>query len=52
MQTKLRIGNPQCGFECNRSANDHMLCIRQIHAKKWEHDEACISCLYGLQESL
>jgi hypothetical protein len=39
------IGDRQCGFKCNRSPNDHIFCIRQIHEKKWEHDEACISCL-------
>jgi hypothetical protein len=34
------IEDPQCGFECNRSINDHTFCICQIHEKKWEHNEA------------
>src|SRR5215475_14421537 len=30
----------QCGFRRNRSTTDHILCIRQILEKKWEHNEA------------
>jgi hypothetical protein len=34
------IGDYQCGFRRNRSATDHMFCIRQILEKKWEYIEA------------
>ena len=34
------IGDHQCGFRHNRSTADHILCIRQILEKKWEHNEA------------
>jgi len=34
------IGDHQCGFQCNRSATDHIFCIRQILEKKWEYNEA------------
>jgi hypothetical protein len=34
------IGNHQCGFRRSRSAADHIFCIRKIHAKKWEYNEA------------
>jgi hypothetical protein len=30
------IGDHQCGFLHNRSATDHIFCIRQILEKKWE----------------
>jgi hypothetical protein len=33
------MGN-QCGFQCNRSNNDHIFCIHLILQKKWEHNEA------------
>ena len=33
-------GDHQCGFRCNRSTIDHIFCIRQIHEKKWEYNEA------------
>ena len=38
--TEEIIGDHQCGFRCNRSTADHILCIRQILEKKWEHSEA------------
>ena len=34
------IGDHQSGFQCNRSATDHVFCIRQILEKKWEYNEA------------
>jgi len=34
------IGDHQCGFRCNRSITNHILCIRQILQKKWEYNEA------------
>jgi len=33
------IGDHQCGFRRNRSAIDHIFCIRQILEKKWEYNE-------------
>ena len=33
------IGDDQCGFRRNRSAIDHIFCIRQILEKKWEYNE-------------
>jgi hypothetical protein len=34
------MGDYQCGFRRNRSTTDHIICIRQILEKKWEHNEA------------
>jgi hypothetical protein len=34
------IGDYQCGFGSNRSTTDHIFCIRQIHEKKPEYNEA------------
>jgi hypothetical protein len=34
------IGDHQCGFRRNRSATDHIFCIRPILQKKWEYNEA------------
>ena len=34
------VGDHQCGFRRNRSATDHIFCIRQILEKKWEYNEA------------
>jgi hypothetical protein len=31
------IGDHQCGFRCNRSTMDQIICIRQILQKKWEY---------------
>jgi len=36
---KENIGDHQCGFRRNRSAIDHIFCIRQILQKKWEYNE-------------
>jgi hypothetical protein len=33
------MGDHQCGFRCNKSTTDHILCIHQILEKKWEHNE-------------
>ena len=33
------IGDHECGFRPNRSATDHIYCIRQILEKKWEYNE-------------
>jgi hypothetical protein len=33
------IGDHQCGYQCNRSTTDQILCIRQILEKKWEYNE-------------
>ena len=38
MRRKI-IGDHQCGFRRNRSAIDHIFCIRQILEKKWEYNE-------------
>jgi hypothetical protein len=38
-------GDHQGGFQHNRSATDHVLCIRQILEKKWNTAQQCISCL-------
>jgi len=34
------MGDHQCGFRRNRSTTDPIFCIRQIHEKEWEHNEA------------
>jgi len=34
------IGDHQCGFRRNKSATDHIFCIRQTLEKKWEYNEA------------
>jgi len=34
------IGDHQCGFRCNRSPTDHIICIHQIPEIKWEYNEA------------
>ena len=39
------IGGRQCGFQHNRSATDHILCICQILEKKFNTMKQCISCL-------
>jgi hypothetical protein len=31
-------GDPQCGFQCNSSTNDHIFCNHQILEKKWEYN--------------
>jgi hypothetical protein len=34
------LGDHQCGFQCNRSRADHILCICQIfEKKKWVYNE-------------
>ena len=44
------IEDPQCGFECNRSANNHMFCIRQILDKKWERSEGVYQLFIDLNK--
>jgi len=39
------IGVYQCGFQHDRSANDHILCICKILEKKFNTMKQCISCL-------
>jgi hypothetical protein len=34
------ITGDQCGFQCNRSNNDHIFYIHLILQKKWEYSEA------------
>jgi len=34
------IGDDECGFRRNRSATDHIFCIRQILEIKWEYNKA------------
>ena len=34
------IGYLQGGFRCNRSATDHIFCIRQITEEQWDDNEA------------
>jgi hypothetical protein len=34
------IGDHQRGFRRNSSTTDHIICIREIHKKKWENNEA------------
>ena len=38
--TKEITVDHQCDFLCNKSTSDHIFCIRQIHEKKWEYNEA------------
>ena len=44
------IGDHQCGFRHNRSATDHVLCIRQILENKWEYSEAVHQLLTDLRK--
>jgi hypothetical protein len=32
-------GDHQCGFQCNRSTNDHIFCLQYILGNKWEYNE-------------
>jgi hypothetical protein len=34
------MGDPQCGFQCNRATVDHIFCVRQILEKKWKYNGA------------
>jgi hypothetical protein len=45
------IGNHQCGYQRNRSATDHIFCIRQILEKKWEHNEAVYQLLIDFKKA-
>ena len=36
------IGDQQCGFRRNRSATDHICCIRQILERRWEYNETLL----------
>ena len=45
------IGDHLCGLQRNRSAADHIFCIRQMLKKKWEYNEALHQLFYRLQES-
>ena len=33
-------GDHQCGYQCNRSTTDHILCIHKIFEKKWQYSGA------------
>ena len=37
------IGDNQCGFRCNRTAADHILCICQIMERNGNKTQQCIS---------
>jgi len=50
MQWKL-FGEYQCGFRRNRSANDHIVCIRQILEEKGEYNEAMLQLLIDLKKA-
>ena len=45
------IGDHQCGFRRNRSANGHIFCIRQILEKKKGMQGNSASSVYRLQET-
>ena len=45
------IGDHQCGFRSNRSATDHIICIRQILEKKWEYNEAVDQLFIDFKEA-
>ena len=45
------IGDHQFGFRRNRSTTDHILCIRQILEKKWDHDEAVHQLFIDLKKA-
>jgi hypothetical protein len=38
-QAEEVIGDHQCGFQRNRSTTNHIFCIPQILAKKWEYNK-------------
>ena len=46
------IGDHQCGFRHNRSATDHIYCIRQILEEKMGIQRSSASAVYRLQESV
>jgi len=39
------IGDHQCGFRCNRTTADHILCICQILERNGNKTKQCTSCL-------
>ena len=45
-------GDHQCGFLCNRSATDHILCIHEELAGKMEIQWGNTSTIYGHWERL
>ena len=45
------IGDHLCGLQRNRSATDHIFCIRQILEKKWEYNEAVHQLLMDLKKT-
>jgi len=44
-------GDHQCGFRHNRSTIDYILCIRQIHDKKWEYNEEVHQLFIGFKKA-
>jgi len=45
-------GDNQCGFGCNRSTADHIICIHGIVQKKMRIKQSSVSAIYRLHESL
>jgi hypothetical protein len=45
------IGEHQCGFRCNRSTADHILCIRQIREKRRKYNEAVHELFVDLKKA-
>jgi hypothetical protein len=43
--------NNQCGFRRNRLTTDNILCIRQLHEKKWEYNEAVLQLFIHIKEA-
>jgi len=41
----------QCGFQCNRSSIDHIICIRQILQREWEYSEAMHQIFIDLEKA-
>ena len=46
MQTKS-----QCGFRCNGSSTDDIICIRQILQREWEYSEAVHRIFIDLEKA-
>jgi len=44
-------GDHQCGFRCNRSTIDHIICISQILEKKCEYNEEVHQIFIDFQEA-
>ena len=45
-------GDNRCGFGCNRSTADHIICIHGIVQKKMRKKQSSVSAIYRLHKSL